>query len=62
MSNTYSKENRRKTTCNFIILGLTDNYIGGVWKDMPSFQLNNLGHILYDILNSNNWFDNHFSI
>ena len=29
MSNTYSKENRRKTTCNFIILGLIDNYIDG---------------------------------
>ena len=29
MSNTYFKENRRKTTCNFIILGLIDNYIDG---------------------------------
>lgn len=47
---------------NFINLGLIDNYIGGVWKNMPSFQLNNLGHRLYDILNTNNWFDNHLSI
>ena len=47
---------------NFINLGLIDNYVGGVWKDMPSFQLNNLGHRLYDILNRNNWFDNHLSI
>ena len=39
-----------------------DNYVGGVWKDMPSFLLNNLGHRLYDILNRNNWFDNHLSI
>lgn len=47
---------------NFINLGLIDNYVGGVWKNMPSFQLNNLGHRLYDILNRNNWFDNHLSI
>ena len=47
---------------NFINLGLIDNYVGGVWKDMPSFLLNNLGHRLYDILNRNNWFDNHLSI
>lgn len=62
MSNTYSKENLRKMARNFINLGLIDNYVGGVWKDMPSFQLNNLGHRLYDILNRNNWFDNHLSI
>lgn len=60
----YKEENSddNDAAYNFINLGLIDNYVGGVWKDMPSFQLNNLGHRLYDILNRNNWFDNHLSI
>lgn len=60
----YMEENSNDSDAayNFINLGLIDNYVGGVWKDMPSFQLNNLGHRLYDILNRNNWFDNHLSI
>lgn len=57
MSNTYSKENRRKTTCNFIILGLTDNYIGGGIICI-CFQLNNVGlkQFIY-ILTMNHRFD-----
>lgn len=44
---------------SFINLGLIDNYEGGVWTNNPSFQLNNVGLKLYDILNKNNWFDEH---
>lgn len=41
---------------NFINLGLMDNYVGGVWTSKPSFQLNQVGMLLYAILKSNKWF------
>ena len=40
---------------NFINLGLMDNYTGGFWKDKSTFQLNEVGKKLYEILNENNW-------
>lgn len=42
---------------NFINLGLMDNYVGGVWTSKPSFQLNQVGMLLYAILKSNKWFE-----
>lgn len=42
---------------NFINLGLIDNFIGGVWVDVPSWKLNDIGNKLYEILNQNKWFD-----
>jgi len=42
---------------NFINLGLIDNFVGGYWKDEPSWVLNQTGRILHDILKSNGWFD-----
>ncbi len=41
---------------NFINLGLIDNYVGGIWKDGPTFQLNSTGLKLYEILSDNHWF------
>lgn len=38
-------------------LGLIDNFVGGYWKDEPSWVLNQTCRILHDILKSNGWFD-----
>lgn len=40
---------------NFINLGLIDNYVGGMWRNEPSFRLNEVGLKLYEILSENNW-------
>ena len=42
---------------NFINWGLIDNYVGGIWKDEPTYELNEVGNILFEILNSEKWFD-----
>lgn len=41
---------------SFINLGIIDNYVGGIWKDMPSFELNVVGKTLHKILDSNGWY------
>lgn len=41
---------------NFIALGLIDSYVGGFWKDAPSYELNEIGLTLYAILHKNAWF------
>ena len=43
---------------NLVNWGLIDNNEGGVWLNEPSFQLNEFGMNLYEILNQNNWFSN----
>lgn len=43
---------------NLVNWGLIDNNEGGVWQNEPSFQLNEIGMKLYEILNQNNWFSN----
>lgn len=55
----YKKQNKEDSieANNFINLGLIDNFVGGVWVDEPSWQLNNIGNQLYEILNKNKWFD-----
>ena len=42
---------------NFINLGLIDCYVGGIWIDEPSWQLNEIGEKLCNILSQNNWFE-----
>lgn len=42
---------------NFISWGLIDNYVGGFWTDSPSYKLNEIGYLLYDILDDNKWFE-----
>lgn len=42
---------------NFINLGLIDNYVGGVWKNSQSYQLNEFGLKFYEILKAHDWFD-----
>lgn len=42
---------------NFINLGLIDNYLGGVWKDYDSYELNQVGRKLHEVLNSEGWFN-----
>lgn len=42
---------------NFISLGLIDNFVGGIWKDSPSYELNEIGINLFNILSKNNWFN-----
>ena len=42
---------------NFINLGLIDNFVGGVWKDAPSNQLNQVGLKLHQILEQNKWYE-----
>lgn len=37
-------------------LGLIDNYVGGIWSDTQSVQLNSTGLLLLDILRKENWF------
>ena len=46
------------TANNLVNWGLIDNNEGGVWQNEPSFQLNEIGMKLYEILNQNNWFSN----
>lgn len=41
---------------NFISWGLIDNYVGGSWVNKPTYQLNEVGKILHDILEKNGWF------
>ncbi|HJD74458.1 MAG TPA: hypothetical protein K8W04_00145 [Bacteroides reticulotermitis] len=41
---------------NFIALGLIDSYVGGFWKDEPSYELNEIGIALHSILYKNAWF------
>ena len=40
---------------SFINLGLIDNELGGVWKNGPSCELNELGETLYKVLNNHHW-------
>lgn len=40
---------------SFINYGLIDNELGGVWKDGPSCELNELGKTLYDVLHKHQW-------
>lgn len=40
----------------FINAGLIDNYVGGIWKDRPTYSLNEIGRKLYGILNESGWF------
>lgn len=42
---------------NFVNLGLIDNEMGGSWKNSPTYELNDVGQKLYEILNENHWFD-----
>lgn len=42
---------------NFVNLGLINNFIGGVWKDGPSLVLNDIGKLLFQILESEGWFN-----
>lgn len=55
----YKEQNKEDSieANNFINLGLIDNFIGGVWVDVPSWKLNDIGNKLYEILNQNKWFD-----
>jgi hypothetical protein len=41
---------------SFINLGLIDNFVGGYWVNEPTYQLNETGKLLHDILHVNNWF------
>jgi hypothetical protein len=41
---------------NFINLGLIDNFVGGIWIDKPRWELNEVGKILYGILDGEDWF------
>lgn len=45
-------------TQSFINLGLIDNEPGGIWKGNPSYQLNELGQTLYEILANEHYFEN----
>lgn len=40
---------------SFINLGLIDNELGGVWKNSPSCELNDLGKALYRVLHRHHW-------
>lgn len=40
---------------SFINLGLIDNELGGVWKNGPSCELNELGETLYKVLHNHHW-------
>lgn len=54
----YVRENNEGSIAanNFIALGLIDSYVGGFWKDEPSYELNEIGLALYSILYKNSWF------
>lgn len=41
---------------NFINLGLIDNFVGGLWVDEPSYELNKTGLALHRILDTNGWY------
>lgn len=41
----------------FINLGLIDNETGGYWKEGPSVVLNEIGRVLYEVLNRSGWFE-----
>ena len=41
---------------NYINLGLIDNFVGGLWVDEPSYELNETGLALHRILDSNGWY------
>lgn len=43
---------------NYINLGLIDNFVGGYWKDGPSYMLNEIGQTLHRILDTNEWYKN----
>jgi hypothetical protein len=43
---------------NFINWGLIDNYMGGSWLNDASYELNEVGLVLHEILDTENWFDN----
>lgn len=55
----YIEENRENniTTQTFINLGLIDNDLGGTWKRYDKSKLNQVGRKLYEILNSDDWFE-----
>ena len=40
---------------NLINLGLIDNYVGGIWKNEPTYELNETGILLLSILKKENW-------
>lgn len=42
---------------NFINLGLMDNFVGGVWVNEPSYELNETGLKLHQILEQNKWYE-----
>ena len=42
---------------SYINLGLIDNYVGGYWKNVPSYVLNKTGIVLHQILNNNGWYE-----
>lgn len=41
---------------NFINLGLIDNFVGGLWVEEPSYELNETGLALHRILDTNGWY------
>ena len=43
-------------TNEFINLGLINNETGGLWKDRPTTELNEVGRTLYQILKKEGWF------
>lgn len=55
----YSKKNTEDSIAanSFINLGLIDNFVGGYWVGEPSYKLNEVGSLLYQVLNSNGWFE-----
>ena len=42
---------------NFINYGLINNFIGGIWVNSPSYELNNTGDTLYRILKEYQFFN-----
>lgn len=55
----YIEENRENSISaqSYINLGLIDNFIGGIWRDYPKYELNQVGKKLYEILDSDGWFE-----
>lgn len=49
-------ENDSIEAMGLINLGLIDNYMGGIWKNRPTYQLNETGLVLLNILKGENWF------
>ncbi len=56
----FIEENRENSieAQSFINLGLIDNNLGGLWQGYPKTVLNGIGKKLYEILQSDNWFNN----